>query len=287
MGHLEQSKVLLLDTEANLSFGAPEGCLANTRDTDRWWVFNGNAWAPFGSAGGSSIRPNSFANLPVSPHAADDEFESTSLGWTRSVSGTTCVTGTVNPLTSVTPDCIQDLHGTWPSWLLLQSDESSAQTVTYTKAHTPATDATYLMRCYIFAASGGAIGANEASILLRLSNSGDANEWATGAYYATGAGVRSILVQVNNNGVLTTSSVSVGSGYPYVALFKDNDVYRAASLSDETGGLLTPAAVTKTGVTTFDQIELVFTTDNQTPSVIMGVDFVRFYDSITFGIRNP
>ena len=273
--------------------GAFEGQIGYIQSTNLFYVFNGTSWIPFGSGGGSSVRRNSIHNPRISPSAYDDEFESTALDakWTVSVSGTTVVSGTVNPLATVTPDCIQDLHGTWPSWLLIQSDESDAQSVTYTQPWTATTDATFMFNPIIYIEDNAAIANDRRSIYLRLTNSGDANEWVHAAFDLSGA-ARQLQLQVNNNGVTTTdNSLEVGAtatGFTEaLLLFKQGNDYTVGRVSDFLGGKHSSTTVTKTGVTTFDQIELIFKTDPNTPSSIMGVDYVRVYNSITFGFKNP
>lgn len=238
-------------------------------------------------------RINSISNPRAVPSAYDDEFTSTTLAskWTRTESGTTVVTGTVHPWNTVTPDCVEDLT-TWPSWLLLQSDESSNQTVTYTQSWTATTDATFVIGVH-FPVYSAAVSTGEAAVRIKLLNSGDANEWVYAAYELVAASGRHLRLQVNNDGALTTrvSTNTVGAyaglQSEYLVLFKDGDVYNAASLGDYGGCLFELTDTTKTGVTTFDQVAIEFTTDNRTPSGIMGVDFIRVYDSLTWALRNP
>lgn len=289
MATYEYAKTLIVDTLASLPTSGLHGTYAHVKDTNRLYFWNGSAWVTVGAGSGGSVRPPSLWNQPSDPHVSDDEFESAVLGWTRTVSGTTCAEGTISPLSSVTPDCIQDLHGSWPSWLLLQSDESSLQTVSYTKSYTPATNATIWIGAWVGNAAAS-IGTGETAIVVKCYNSSDTNEYARFGFNTPGAGQRSVYVEVSNNGALSASqSSNFGTAYSVVGMYKSGEGYRGFAMQDNSGGILTPASVTKTGVasSTFDKIEITFYTDNQTPSVVMGIDFIRFLDSTSFGIRNP
>lgn len=275
--------------------GQFKGQLLYQQSTSTWYSWNGTAWVQFGSGGGGSVRRNSIWNeRPVTEASSyDDEFTASALDakWTRAVSGTTVVNGTVDPLASVTPDCVQDLSGTWPGWLLLQSDESDGQEVTYTQSWTATTDATFFMGITMILEDGAPAATNRRSTYLRLLNSGDANEWALVGWHVSTT-TRLILGQVNNNGVITSDTSldpgEFGTGMTEgIFLWKVGNTYRVGRISDTVGCKYSATVLTKTGVTTFDQIQLAFRTDPNTPSTILGVDFVRVYDSATIALKNP
>lgn len=294
MATYEYSDLLIVDTLASLPTAARAGFMAHTKDTKKFYFWNGSAWVTIGSGGGTSIRPVSIQNPRQTAGAYDDEFESSTLdpSWTRSASGTTVVSGTVHPWNTVTPDCVQDLNGTWPGWLLIQSDESSTQEVIYKKSWTATTDATFVIGMH-FPSYSGAVSTGESAIKIRLTNSSDANEWVYAASELVAASGRHLRLQVNNNGALTTRTSTntlggyTGLGSEFLVLFKDGDVYNATVVGDYGGYVFELADTTKTGVTTFDRLEIVFATDNRTPSSIMGVDFIRVYDSLTWALKNP
>lgn len=274
--------------------GAHDGQLAYDQAQEKLFIWKNGVWVPLGTGLGSSIRPNSLFNPRQSPSAYDDEFESTTLDakWTRTATGTTVVTGTVFPFNTVTPDCIQDLHSTWPSWILFQSDESSASTVKYMQPWTATTDAS-IMVTMMFASASPASGANENAIRILLENSGDADEWVRLEAGFSGGG-REIILEVSNAGAVTTTTSPItfpnysGLQSECMVLYKDSDDYMALCMGDY-GGYIGPDVnpVTKAGVTTFDRIGFEFTTDNRVESVILGIDAFRVYGSLTWALKNP
>lgn len=242
------------------------------------------------SASSTTGNLYSYDNAPASPSGYDDEFNATSLNakWTLTSTGTTnpAVVGTVNPVSSLTTP-VYDLS-TMPSWLLFQSDNSSAQTVSFTQSVTLGTAATFFYKaCYD---NRNFSAAAEGQTLLQLRNSGDANE-AISCHVQEGAGNGfRIRLAVTNNGAVTEIVGAVMAelsqvGPWYIALWKNtNNYYGGFAQGDGTFTVVGP--VTKTGVTTFDQVILCFYTANETPSAIAGIDFFRYYSTITYGLKN-
>lgn len=235
----------------------------------------------------------SFDNAPTAPSSYDDEFATGSLDakWTLSSSATTnpVTTGTVNPTASLTTP-ILDL-ATCPSWATFQSDNSSGGFVFLTQTVSLATNATLFIKVNndnrVYSAAG------EGSITLALKNNADANEGIYAEVYnVTGAGVRPQMA-VENNGVFTTVNGNVvaegtAQGACYIAVWKSTNTYYMGYTLGGAGGIFTYiGSVTKTGTTTMDRLVLWFRTANETPSSILGVDFVRYYPSITYALMNP
>lgn len=224
-------------------------------------------------------------NPRATPHAQDCEFSGSICSATWSAgAGTSAPTNTaVGPLDSVSGDPRYDV-ATWPGWLLVQSDESAAAEFYLTKAITLDTNATivlHLMQPDDLAFSGSL----EGRFGIYLSNSGDSNEFVY-ALFGQDGGSQELEMGVNNNGSFTANDrgflANVGND---LVIWKAGNVYHFASFF-ERGGMLYWGSYTKTGVTTLDQWQLVFVTSNDTPSVIYGVDYLRYYSSVTFGIVN-
>jgi len=105
----------------------------------------------------------------------------------------------------------------------------------------------------------------------------------------TGAGFRPHLL-VNNNGSLTSSTgPNWTEGTPlsdfYAVIWKSGNNYWGG-MSCGMGLFTTYGPLTKTGVTTFDEVRLVARTSDETPSGIGGFDFFRYYPSITYALMN-
>lgn len=282
----------VVDNLVDLPAGVPPGQLAYVVNTAKAYYSTNGTWKEvgLGVTGGYQPYIYSFDNPPASAGTYDDEFNSTSLNaaWTLTSTGTTnpCVSGTVNPISSLTTP-VYDLT-TWPGWLLVQSDNSSVQTVSFSKTISLGTDATFFAKVGFdnrnFSASG------EGDILFNLYNNADTNEEVS-AYIqeASGAAFRYRL-RVNNNGAVTEVTggniVEQTAVSPYyIALWKSGNSYYAGFTAG--GTVFTVVGpVTKTGTTTLDRLELSFHTANETPSAIMGVDFIRYYSSVTYALRN-
>lgn len=238
---------------------------------------------PGASAGGTRLP--SLANpRNDTPSSYDDEFEAGTLdakwSWVVDAGTSTPVTGDVDPVATVAGDPVYNLNDQWPSWLLLQGDNSTAQRISLVQSVSLDTDCTIVARIAHNARSGAS---SENDVGIRLTNSGDANEVIT-LFYRYG-GTATVRFQVNNNGVITgQDSPSLGSlnAQPTdtLVIWKDSDVYYGGAYNSYSGwftGMFT--AVTKTGVTTLNQLEFFLTTDNATPSDIVAFDFVRYYPS--------
>ena len=233
----------------------------------------------------------SLDNAPSAPSAYDDEFTSGSLDakWTATSTGTTnpIAAGTVNPTSSLTTP-VYDLS-TWPSWALFQSDNSTVKAMGIYQSVTLATNATIIAKV---AASGNNLSAtDEGDIGILLWNSTDNNESLFIGEVQQGGTGKAPQITVQNNGAFTsvigaTGADNTAKGATYVLLWKVADVYHAMFATS--GGVpFYLGSVTKTGVTTFDRLELRVYTANETPSFITGFDFVRYYSSNTYSLLNP
>lgn len=281
----------VVDNYVDLPTGAPPGQLAYVVNTAKAYYSTNGTWKEvgLGVTGGYQPYKYSFDNPPASPSAYDDEFDSTALSgnWTVVSTGTTnpAVSGTVNPTASLTTP-IYDLS-TIPSYLLFQSDNSSVATVSFRKTVSLGTDATFFYKCAFDNRLVNTSG--EAQVTFSLSNSGDSNENARMYMQSIGTGYRYRLT-INNNGVVTESIGStLADGNPvteyYVVLWKSgNNYYGGVACGSAPMTVIGPLA--KTGVTTFDRIDLDFFTANETPSMIAGIDFFRYYPSITYALMN-
>lgn len=242
------------------------------------------------SASSISAQSYNFDNAPAAPSAYDDEFDASSLNarWTASSSGTTnpMTAGTVNPISSLTTP-VYDL-ATQTGILLVQSDNSTLGINTFSQNLTPAANATYFFK--ILGNLSNISGADELDVYMTLRNSGDANEWVYLMLRASGSAY-ALRLNVTNNGVATSinggSIAELGtSGDFYLILWKNSDVYHGGYATANRGGITYIGSVTKTGVTSFDRLTLDFNTANETPSRIVGVDFFRYYPTITYALMN-
>lgn len=269
-------------------------------DTDTLTLLEGEGIEITGDSSADSVtitntRPRlpALLNPPASPHASNDEFDTFS-GWTWNVIGSTStpVSGTVLPIASVSGDPIYD-NTTWPGWLLVQSDESSGQEFRLTKSITLDTNCTILAHVLIPTQGPNFSAGSEGRMGLYLSNSGDSNELAYWIIGFDGSGGHEFEYGVNNNGSFTASDVVISSlgQYAshdlYVVIYKTGNDYRFYLFENNGGYTRLVATKTKTGVTTLDQIEFVFFTADETPSIIWGIDCLRYYASNTFALMNP
>lgn len=281
--------------------GSFEGQLLYRQSNNSWYYWNGSAWSVFGTGGGGSLndRLPSIRNPPESPSSYDDEFNSGTLDakWTETNSGLASLgNDTVRsivlsaaPLTA----SIRDLNNSWPSWLLYQLERVAGGNVALTQNWTATTDATFSVGT-MTAWRPVATTADDGSIKLRLSNSGDANEWVEAMMGTLAANGEKILrLKVNNNGAITTTTVGSSFG-PFSSwmlnLSKRGNDYHAFTLNgDGTGASVRTSQGTKTGVTTFDRIQIIFDTDNVLEDRILGVDFFRVYENsgTTFAFMHP
>lgn len=241
--------------------------------------------------GSGAGRLPSLNNPPASPSAYDDEFDSTTLSgnWTIAGTATTPTVGTVLPIQSVVTTPIYDLTS-WPSWLMIQSDNAISEQIVFRKDLTPATDATY----FFHMATNLRIKSSppEGACGMRLTNSGDSNESVFLLIDYTTSGGR-YNFGVENNGAVTnrvgafTPDTALLRSSIYGVIYKDSNVYYGMFGGPDGTFSLTGASVTKTGVTTFDRIQFEFWTANETPSDWVAFDFFRYYDSNTFALVNP
>lgn len=241
----------------------------------------------------------SFDNAPASPSSYDDEFTASSIDakWTVSSKYTgsdpgvhTPVSGTVDPLATVSVPTY-DLT-TFPSWLLVQPESAGTGSPNYafmslSQSYSPQTNETFFM---CFAGDNRAFGtALEGSVALQLYNTSDSNE-EIGVRMENSGSARRILSWVTNNGSVSLDngasiSEKFGNLKFYIVLYKTGNVYRAGfAHADGPFTFLDPQ--TKTGVTTFDRFELRFFTANDTPTIINGCDFFRYYPSNTYALMN-
>lgn len=278
----------VVDDYASLPVTPPPGQLAYVVATGNTYYSQNGTWRLIPGVGASGT---SFDNPPAAPSAYNDEFDSTVLNakWTLSSASTTnpAVAGTVDPTASLTTP-IYDL-ASWPSWCLFQSDNSSAGTVNLSQTGmTIATNATILVKTSVDNRNFSA-GA-EGSVFVGLYNTGDSNE-GVAAYIANISGTGSVFrLRVENNGVVTsvvgvTMSENVQQGPFYCALWKkSNDYWAGFAQSDGIFTIVGPAS--KTGVTTFDGARIQFSTANETPSAVAGIDYFRYYPSVTYALKN-
>lgn len=291
----------VVDDYVDLPAGVPPGQLAYVVNTAKAYYSTNGIWKEVLLAGAGGFQPYtySFDNPPASPSAYDDEFNATTLNpkWTAYSGYTgvnpgvnTPVSGTVNPFSSLTTP-VYDLD-TWPSWMLTQSEETTGGSVPYSYAgyyqsYTPATNETFFFKvCGDYRNFNSA---QEGIISLMLLNTGDSNEQIGIKVDQTGTTKRAML-WVLNNGSLTnafTGNINEASGGInfYLCLWKSGNTYYGGLAHGNTVfAQLGP--VTKTGVTTFDRFELRFGSSDDTPSIISGIDFFRYYPSITYALMN-
>lgn len=233
-------------------------------------------------------RAASWDNAPASPHAYDDEFSVSTLDakWTPASTVGSLTSGSVDYTASLT-DPIYDL-GISPGWLMLQSGSTSVAEASITQTITFATDATVFVKFGWLQRDVSATA--EGNIYVKFYDSADTNEWA---YMGISRGsINSALFGgVNNNGA-TTRVLSFNvenldpTGPAYVVMWKKSNVYHFGSSMG--GGVFSYlGSVTKTGVTTLDRMQIVYYNANETPSIVDGVDFVRYEAALNYSLMNP
>jgi hypothetical protein len=240
--------------------------------------------------GSSGNRLPSILNPPASAGTYDCEFNSGvsgCSGW--SISGSAS-SGTVDPFTQQTS--IYYDTSTWPGWLLVQGDNSSATvTAIASVSITQATNEKWIFSVY---ASGGTNATNEGRSGICYSNSGDNNEFVcAGLHNASGNEV--VELYCMNNGAITVVTFGSLNTFPIVShvyvLFKRTNTYYLSVFPDSgIGGhstvALTGASCAKTGVTTLDTMGWYSGSANENPSPIVGVNFVRYQADTDFGLIN-
>ena len=261
------------------------GMLMMTQDTGSLYWWNGSAWA---LVSGSTVggRRNSFNNEPASPSSYNDEFDSTSLNarWTPDAG---LAAGTIDPTATLVTTATYDLT-TFEGYLMFQGEQAATTVYAFSQSLTPATNATFFVKLVSQGrgSTGGPanVGASEAGVFMRLSNSGDANEEVGIGLRQTGAGPQ-IFSFVNNNGAVTSVTGAATTSF-FGAIFKLGNVYYCYSFNIE-GGTGLQAVLTKTGVTSFDTLKIDFSTSDDTVTPILGCDFFRYYPSVTMDLMNP
>lgn len=237
-------------------------------------------------------RMPSVNNPPHTPHAYNDEFDSGSLDakWTPVSAGTTgaIAAGTVVRINNL-PVPIHDA-ATMPSYMLFQSDNSSAGTFGLKQTVTVPTSGTIFTK--MFADNRVFNAATEGAIMLRLFDSADTNEYVEiGLANNTGAG-QTTRAALSNNGTMTLNfNGSVRTkGNPLIeslfCIMKSSNTYYFFSGTEGTALLTLLGSATKTGVTTFNTLQITCYTANETPSTVYGVDFVRWYDTLETNLVN-
>ncbi len=224
------------------------------------------------------IRGSTINAWPSSASSYDDEFTSTTLDaqWTVStVTGNATSAGSISLLASPSAP-VRDLT-TVPGWLMWQSD-SAGSGVAFVQSWTEDTTSMLFARCQQdqrnFSAS------QEGSVHIGITVAADSNEsvfvWAN----STGSAL-SFRLQVQNNGAFTESASTalheVQPLSPFVLMLVRNSNSYYGFVSYNEGAAFTYlGTVTKSGVTAFDEIRLVYLGANETPSPIMGCDYIRF-----------
>lgn len=235
----------------------------------------------------SGSQRSTFDTPPSSPSAYDDEFDVTTIdaGWTLTAG---LDAGAINPTATLATDAVYDLTS-WPGYLLFQGHNAATTTYTMTKSITLDTSCTLFF--FILAQSRGATGgaaavsaADEATIGVRLDNDGDTNEYVEFELRSPGGAAPVPRFNVSNNGVVTT--ISAGArGAAYVAIWKSTNTYHCAVMAAD-GNTQYYGSTAKTGVTTLNRLMLRFTTADESPSLIQGISFVRYYNSLTLAFRH-
>lgn len=242
---------------------------------------------PYTSSGGGRLP--SWNNAPASPSAYDDEFDTGSLDakWTpfgRSTTNPT-TTGTINYLANLTTPIVDVV--TVPSWMCLQSDNSTIKEFGIQQAITLDTNCTIFFSLNCTASGHG--GTNRSNVYLMLRNSsGVTDSINTGAQKSNTGNYYRWFHQVTNGG---SSSLSASQDFTptenmYGVIWKVGDVYHSGFALGSSGVLSYGISKTKTGTTTLDTLELAATTGPDTPSRISGFDFVRYYPSLVYNFVN-
>lgn len=247
------------------------------------------SWAAVGAA--SSPRQVSFRNPPASAGAYDCEFSGALCsGWALDTASTAIDSGTVSPVSTASGNPLAD-YASWPGWLLFQSDEST--TTAYGVTRTGVSLATSATIFAHVTATLRDMAANEGQSLIALTNSTDSNEAIYLGLMTNGSAHLVATLLVNNNGSVTgpalawPSDLSYPGGSPYFLLVKNSNTYHGFVATADLGALSYLGSVSKTGVTTFDTLRYYTNTANDSPRIVSGVDFVRYYASATFALANP
>lgn len=231
----------------------------------------------------NKIRLPSLLNPRVTPHAYDCEFDSGLCAGYSWVASPAPSDGTVDPFAAQGP--IYDTSS-WPGWLLLQLDGTSGAELGSIQIPLLSSNDFTVWSHVLHSDTSVSTSNPERTIYFVLKNSGDENESAACGFHTTGTSYV-LISYVANNGTFTSvnsGALPSGSFLDSVIVFwkKDGgatDNYGCGVFSP-TGGWFQLPTVTKTGVVAFDEAYLSILGDNTTPSPIIGVDFVRFAESI-------
>lgn len=258
------------------SFAAnPADCTG--ADNEFGWRIAANGDLSCASVNAEKIRPSSINQWPASAGPYDDEFTSTTLSGSWAVSatsGNSTSAGSISLLASPSAP-VYDLT-TVPGWLMWQSDASGSGAA-FVRSWTDDTTSLLFARCQQDQRNYSA--SQEGSVHIGFTVSTDSNEsvfmWAN-----TAGNLSQFRLQVQNNGVFTqviTSNLpEITPLAPFILLLvrATNSYYGFVSFS-EGSSYTYLGTVTKTGVGTWDEIRLVFLGADETPSPIMGCDYIR------------
>ncbi len=246
------------------------------------------------ASGGGASRLPSLANPPASGHTYDCEFTDGVSGCTSwSINTGALASGTAS-LFSVLTDPIYD-STTWPGWLLVQSEDDTTQPPISAASRgsiTQATDEQWTFRVF---SSGGTSATNEARSGVCLSNSGDSNEGVCAGLH-TASTTERLELYCNNNGTVTAVNwgnlPDIGADEWVLVLQKVGNDYYFFPINPSGAGMHGAAGIlgrscTKTGVTSFDIVSWVVDWADETPSRIMGVDFIRYKTGSGLPAMNP
>lgn len=234
-----------------------------------------------------SARMVSFDNPPASAGAYDCEFAS-GLSNSWALSGTVSA-GTVSPISTASGDPVVD-YSSWPGWALFQSDESSGSI--YGAKRTGVSQATTETWFAHLTYTARDLTAAEGEMFMTLQASGDANEGVyVGLMNLSGGLVIGFGKQDNGTYSLVYTIWPADRNYPagslYVALVKTSNDYHGFAWGADLGAVVYLGSTTKTGTTAFNTVAVYTVTANDSPRIITGVDFVRYYGSATFVLANP
>ncbi len=242
------------------------------------WRINASADLSCMSVVAEPLRPSTLNVWPSSASSYDDEFTSTTLDaqWTATtVAGNATAAGSIGLILSPSAP-VRDLT-TVPGWFMWQSD-SAGSSFALVQPWTEDTTSMFFARCQQDQRNYSAT--QEGSIHFGPTVIADTNEsvfiWAN----TTGTAL-SFRLQVQNNGsfteVASTALQEVQPLSPFTLLLVRNGNSYYGFVSYNEGAAYTYlGTVTKTGVTTFDEVRLVFIGANETPSPIMGCDYFRY-----------
>lgn len=225
----------------------------------------------------NKIRLPSLLNPRVTPHANDCEFDSgVCAGWSWSSAPSS---GTVNPVVAPGTD-VYDASA-WPGWLLVQSASNHA--LRYSAGTTLNSDFTAWGH-FMMSDTTVATTSVERRVGLGAWNSADTNESIACSITTNSSGAYRVQLLIQNNGSYSTQeSHTIEDGEfmdPIIALYRTGNDFWCMVYSPTGGSFTIGSKLTKTGTVTFDTFEAYLYGDNITPLPVVGVDFVRFAESL-------